>query len=102
MKRPVIRVYSSPSPPDEFHEIQVQDNGIGFDESHLNKIFMPFQSLHGKSAPYDGTGMGLAICRRILEHHGGSITARSNPGKGATFIVRLPKKQGAGYGQGKG
>jgi PAS domain S-box-containing protein len=100
-ERPVIRVYNSPSSQDEFHEIHVEDNGIGFDELHLDKIFMPFQRLHGKSAPYNGTGMGLAICRRILEHYGGSITAKSNPGKGATFIVRLPKKRGGGYGEEK-
>lgn len=101
-ERPVIRVYSSPSPQNEFHEIHVRDNGIGFDESHLDKIFMPFQRLHGRSAPYTGTGMGLAICRRILERHGGSITARSEPGKGATFIVRLPKKRGEDYREQKG
>jgi PAS domain S-box-containing protein len=100
--RPVIRVYSNPSSQDKFHEIHVGDNGIGFDESHLDKIFMPFQRLHGKSSPYTGTGMGLAICRRILEHHGGSITARSEPGKGATFIVRLPKKRGEDYRWQKG
>jgi signal transduction histidine kinase len=96
-ERPVIKVYSSPSSQDVFHEIHVEDNGIGFDELHLDKIFMPFQRLHGKSAPYNGTGMGLAICRRILQHHGGSITARSNPGKGSTFIVRLPKKHSGDY-----
>ena len=100
-ERPVIRIYSSFSSQDAFHEIYVEDNGIGFDESHLDKIFMPFQRLHGKSSPYNGTGMGLSICRRILEHHGGSITARSNPGKGTTFIVKLPKKRGPGYGEGK-
>jgi len=90
-ERPVIRMYSKPSSQEGFHEIHVKDNGIGFDESNLDKIFKPFQRLHGKSAPYQGTGMGLAICRRILEHHGGNITARSKPGEGASFIVRLPK-----------
>ena len=93
---PVIRVYSCSSPQNEFHEIHVQDNGIGFDQSHLDKIFNPFQRLHGRNSPYQGTGMGLAICRRIIEHHEGSITARSTPGRGATFIVKLPKKRAGG------
>jgi two-component system CheB/CheR fusion protein len=91
--KPVIKVYSRPSASDPFHEIHVQDNGIGFDESHLDKIFKPFQRLYGKSVPYQGTGMGLAICRRILEIHRGSITARSKPGKGTTFIMKLPKRK---------
>ncbi|HXT12034.1 MAG TPA: ATP-binding protein [Candidatus Angelobacter sp.] len=70
-------------------EITVQDNGIGFEEKHLEKIFAVFQRLHGRSE-YDGTGVGLAVCRRIADRHGGSITARSQPGNGATFIVTLP------------
>lgn len=69
----------------------IEDNGIGFDEMYLDKIFKPFQRLHGKSSPYDGTGMGLAICKKIVEFHDGSITARSKPGNGSTFIVKLPK-----------
>jgi signal transduction histidine kinase len=85
-------VHDASSPSDLFWEIHVHDNGIGFDEEYLDKIFKPFQRLHGRSSPYPGTGMGLAICRRIVERHGGSITARSKPGEGATFIVRLPKK----------
>ena len=89
-EKPVVRVYSNLCG-DSFWEIHVSDNGIGFDERYLDKIFKPFQRLHGKEAPYEGTGMGLAICRRIVERHGGSITARSEPGKGATFIVKLPK-----------
>ncbi len=72
--------------------IFVEDNGIGFDEKHLDRIFTLFQRLHGRSE-FEGTGMGLAICRRIVERHGGSITARSKPGEGATFIVTLPVKQ---------
>lgn len=90
---PVIKVYMGSSECEGFHEIRVEDNGIGFDECFLDNIFKPFQRLHGKSAPYEGTGMGLAICRRIVERHGGSITARSKNESGAVFIVRLPEKQ---------
>lgn len=74
-------------------DIFVQDNGIGFDERHLDRIFKPFQRLHGRSAAYQGTGMGLAICRKVVERHGGSITARSKPGEGSVFIITLPVKQ---------
>jgi light-regulated signal transduction histidine kinase (bacteriophytochrome) len=90
-QKPLIRIYGSPSSEDLFHEIHVKDNGIGFDELYLDRIFKPFQRLHGKDSPYQGTGMGLAICRKIMEYHRGSITAKSEPGKGSTFILRLPK-----------
>jgi PAS domain S-box-containing protein len=73
-------------------ELRVQDNGIGFDMRYLDRIFLPFERLHGR-AEYEGTGMGLAICRRIVERHGGKITAQSRPGEGATFIVTLPMRQ---------
>ena len=89
--QPKIKISGGLSASGSFTEIYVQDNGIGFDESHLDKIFKPFQRLHAKGAPYPGTGMGLAICRRIAEHHGGDITAKSKPGEGTTFIVTLPK-----------
>jgi PAS domain S-box-containing protein len=71
-------------------EIRVRDNGIGFEERHAEKIFAPFQRLNGRQA-YEGTGMGLAICRRIAALHGGTITATSQPGAGATFLISLPR-----------
>lgn len=70
-------------------EIDVEDNGIGFEQQYAARIFEPFQRLHDRGA-YEGTGMGLAICARIVARHGGSITARGEPGKGATFTVTLP------------
>lgn len=73
-------------------EISVEDNGIGFDEKYLDKIFAVFQRLHGRSE-YEGTGVGLAVCRRIVDRHRGSIIARSQPGKGATFVITLPLSQ---------
>ncbi|HEY9614124.1 ATP-binding protein [Allocoleopsis sp.] len=73
-------------------QIRVEDNGIGFDEQYLERIFNPFQRLHGRH-DYEGTGMGLAICRKIVERHNGSITAQSTLGQGSTFIVTLPLKQ---------
>ncbi len=73
-------------------QIFVEDNGIGFDEKYLDRVFAPFHRLHSRAA-YAGTGMGLPICRKVVERHGGSITARSAPGQGATFIVTLPIKQ---------
>lgn len=72
-----------------FVVIAVEDNGIGFDEQYLDRIFKPFQRLH-RRGDYEGSGMGLAICQRIIMRHGGEITARSQPAKGATFIVTLP------------
>lgn len=75
--------------------ITVADNGIGFDEKYLDRIFTVFQRLHGRDA-YEGNGVGLAVCRRIAERHGGSITAESTPGLGAAFIVTLPARQPEG------
>ena len=71
-------------------ELRIKDNGIGFDEKYLDRIFTPFQRLHGRSE-YEGTGMGLAICRKIVERHGGTITARSFLGRGTTFVVAFPR-----------
>ena len=70
-------------------ELTIQDNGIGFDEKYLDKIFAVFQRLHGRNE-YEGTGVGLAVCRRITDRHGGTINAKSKPTEGATFIVTLP------------
>ena len=72
-----------------FHRICVEDNGIGFDEQYLEKIFVIFQRLHSLDA-YGGTGIGLAVCKRIVTNHRGYITARSREGQGTTFIIHLP------------
>jgi len=67
----------------------VEDNGIGFEPKYGDRIFRVFERLHSRNE-YDGTGIGLAICRKIAERHGGSITASSTPGAGAKFTVTLP------------
>ena len=72
-----------------YHRISVADNGIGFEEKYLNRIFGVFQRLHGKDR-YAGTGVGLAICEKVVANHGGVITATSQLGQGATFLVYLP------------
>lgn len=87
---PVVKVYSEITGAD-LCRICVEDNGIGFEERYLEQIFYPFQCLHGRSQ-YEGTGIGLAICRRIAERHGGVITAESRPGEGSKFVVTLPVK----------
>jgi signal transduction histidine kinase len=80
-----------------FHaSIYVEDNGIGFDPENGKQIFLPFRRLHGRSAAYEGTGMGLAICQKIVEQHGGSIKAYSQLGEGSRFVVILPASQDAG------
>ena len=79
-------------PNEQIVSIFVEDNGIGFDEKYLDRIFAPFQRLHTRGE-YEGTGIGLAVVRKIVERHGGSVTAKSKPGQGATFIVTLPVRQ---------
>ena len=74
---------------DELCEIIVEDNGIGFEDKYLDRLFTIFQRLHGRG-DYEGNGVGLAVCRKIAERHGGNITAKGDPGEGATFIVTLP------------
>ncbi|MGB7747363.1 MAG: PAS domain-containing protein [Verrucomicrobiia bacterium] len=77
------------TPPQQLCKLMVSDNGIGFDEKYLDRIFNVFQRLHTRNE-YEGTGMGLAITKKIALYHGGEITAKSTPGHGATFIVTLP------------
>ena len=75
-----------------FFRIEVRDNGIGFDPEYSEKIFQIFQRLNGKSE-YPGSGIGLAICKKITEKHNGLIFAKSQPDEGAIFTVILPEKQ---------
>ena len=76
-------------------EVTVQDNGIGFDEQYATRIFRAFERLHGARA-YPGTGIGLALCRKIVERHHGTITAAGELGVGASFTLRLPVEQPSG------
>jgi signal transduction histidine kinase len=76
-------------PVDESCRVTVEDSGVGFDEKYLDRIFNPFQRLRGRDL-HNGTGMGLAICRKIVECHGGEISATSTPGQGSTFTITLP------------
>ncbi len=98
---PIVKVSSRLLQPNEFRpkeftseqrlwEISIADNGIGFDEQYLDKVFTPFQRLHGRE-DFDGSGIGLAVCRKIVTHHGGTITARSVIGQGSQFIITIPE-----------
>ena len=102
---PVVKVYSRPADSGAADrpacDLIVEDNGIGFDQKYADRIFQIFQRLHGRGV-YGGSGIGLAICRKIVERHGGTITPRSAEGEGTTFTVRLPlehpeTKQGGEY-----
>lgn len=103
-KKPIIKITSRPLKTDEVNEhsrltnkqdymqINVIDNGIGFEPAYREQIFTIFQRLHGRQA-YSGTGIGLAICRKIVENHQGIINAEAELGKGAVFTIILPLKQ---------
>jgi PAS domain S-box-containing protein len=88
---PSVTVTANADDPNQI-QIRVADDGIGFDEELIERVFAPFQRLHSQSE-YDGSGIGLSICRKIVERHRGSITAKSVPGEGATFVITLPKQQ---------
>ncbi len=96
---PVIRIYSEKnhvklpgtdfSRKEKYHRIYIEDNGIGFEQKYSDQIFMMFKRLHHKNE-YDGTGIGLALCKKIVEEHNGFITAKSELNMGSTFIISLP------------
>jgi light-regulated signal transduction histidine kinase (bacteriophytochrome) len=91
---PIVQILVKSLQKDErdFCEIRVSDNGIGLEQKYSDRIFQMFQRLHGRNA-YEGTGIGLAICRKIVERHGGMIAVESQIDQGATFILTLPHKQ---------
>jgi signal transduction histidine kinase len=86
---PVITI-SGRKTGDQFIEILVKDNGIGFENKYGTKIFQPFQRLHGPG--YEGTGIGLSICKKIVELYGGTMQVESMPGEGSVFSFSLPGK----------
>ena len=86
---PEIKIESHPALGTKFVEIEVSDNGIGFDPIHGERIFRPFERIYSRDE-YEGSGIGLAICQKIVKRHGGDITAKSKKGEGSTFFLTLP------------
>lgn len=86
---PVVTISHQYLPVTDEHELTISDNGIGFSPQYRERIFQLFQRLHSHS-DYPGTGIGLAICQRVMHNHGGTIEAHSQPGEGATFVMRWP------------
>jgi len=102
---PIVRVTSVPAGKDgseeestqssKFHKIIFEDNGIGFEEKYADRIFGVFQRLHGRTE-YEGTGIGLSVCKKIVDRHGGKIETKSSPGNGTKFIITLPAESEEG------
>lgn len=76
----------------QYHHITLSDNGIGFEQNFAEQIFDVFKRLHGRGS-YPGSGIGLALCRRIIRNHGGALYAIGNPGQGSVFHIILPEKK---------
>jgi len=91
---PVVEVYALRRSPGQA-EIFVVDNGIGFESKDAERVFLPFHRLHGRTE-YEGTGIGLTICQKIVERHNGTIRAESAPGKGSRFVIALPTQERIG------
>ena len=90
---PVIKIRGQYPPiKNGYYEIHVQDNGIGFDDKYAVRIFKPFERLHGMDE-YEGTGMGLALCNKIVRRHAGQIDVKSKVNEGTTFVIKLPYLQ---------
>jgi PAS domain S-box-containing protein len=86
---PAAQTNNQPARTNDLVQFVVEDNGIGFAEKYVDRIFIPFQRLHNRTV-YEGTGMGLAICRKIVDRHRGRIDVQSRPGEGTRFIITLP------------
>lgn len=89
---PLVTVQSQMLPDGEQCRITVVDNGVGFDQAHVAHVFQPFQRLHGRSE-FEGSGIGLAICEKVVHRHGGTIAAQSTIGEGSAFTITLPLRQ---------
>ena len=92
MRQPEINQYTNGSHNNGYYKITITDNGIGFDDKHADEIFVVFKRLHSYHE-FEGTGVGLSICKKIVEKHNGFIVAKSEPDKGSSFIIGLPQKR---------